>query len=136
MKRLVSVKYPQMTLEFCTEIDCLARDFCPGLKKHNRLFEYEETGMTPEQISAQRWIPVAVRMPEEHNSIVPGLGTVSKPVLVTWMDPTSDKTYSDNCFVREGITRNGEFTLQHINGDLIPIAWMPQPMPYEPPKEV
>lgn len=84
----------------------------------------------------QKWIPVTEGMPEERNSVVPGLGTVSKPVLVTWLDPTSDKQYPDNCFVREGITRNGEFTLTHINGDLIPVAWMPQPEPYEPPKEV
>ena len=84
--------------------------------------------------TVQKWIPVAERMPEERKSFVPGLGTVSKPVLVTWLDPTSDKPYPDNCFVREGITRNGEFTLSHINGDLVPVAWMPQPKPFEPPE--
>ena len=82
-------------------------------------------------VTVQRWIPVTEGMPEERQSVVPGLGTVSKPVLVTWMDPTSDKPYPDNCFVREGITRNGEFTLNHINGDLVAVAWMPQPRPYE-----
>lgn len=76
-----------------------------------------------------RWIPVTERMPEEHNSIVPGLGTVSKPVLVTWVDPTSDKPYPEDRFVRESITRNGEFTLSHINGDLVPVAWKPYPKP-------
>lgn len=52
MKRLTSVSYPEMTLDFCTEVEYLARDFCPGLQKHNRLFEYEETGLTPEQVTA------------------------------------------------------------------------------------
>lgn len=87
-------------------------------------------------VTIHGWIPVAEGMPEEHQSVVPGLGTVSKPVLVTWMDPTSDKPYPDNCFVREGITRNGEFTIHHINGDLVPLAWMPQPKPYQQPSGV
>lgn len=82
------------------------------------------------------WIPVTERMPEEHESIVPGLGMVSGPVLVTWMDPNSKEPYPGNSFVREGITRNGEFTLSHINGDLIPVAWMPQPKPYDLTKKV
>ena len=81
------------------------------------------------------WIPVTERMPEERKSFVPGIGMVSKPVLVTWVDPFSEKAYPDNCFVREGITRNGEFTLNHINGDLVPVAWMPQPKPFKPAKE-
>lgn len=76
-----------------------------------------------------RWIPVAEGVPEEHNSVVPGLGTVSKPVLVTWVDPNSAHEYPEDRFVREGITRNGEFTLSHINGDLIPIAWKSLPAP-------
>ena len=76
-----------------------------------------------------RWIPVTEGMPEERQSIVPGLGTVSKPVLVTWVDPTSDKPYPEDRFVRECITRNGEFTISHINGDIVPVAWMPHPKP-------
>lgn len=76
-----------------------------------------------------RWIPVTERMPEERQSIVPGLGNVSKPVLVTWVDPTSDKNCPEDRFVRESITRNGEFTLSHINGDLVPVAWKPYPKP-------
>lgn len=87
-------------------------------------------------VTIHGWIPVTERMPEERQSVVPGLGTVSKPVIVTWLDPTSDKPYPDNCFVREGITRNGEFTLHHINGDLVPVAWMPQPKPYQQPSEM
>ena len=82
------------------------------------------------------WIPVTERLPEEHKSVVPGLGTVSKAVLVSWVDPFSKNAYPDNSFVREGITRNGEFTLNHINSDLVPVAWMPTPEPYKPPKEV
>ena len=50
MERLTKKKYPEMELEFCTEIDCLARDFCPGMKKHNRLFDYEETGVEPDKL--------------------------------------------------------------------------------------
>ena len=50
MERLTKKKYPKMELECCTEIDCLARDFCPGMKKHNRLFDYEETGVEPEKL--------------------------------------------------------------------------------------
>ena len=84
----------------------------------------------------RRWIPVTERLPEEHKSVFPGLGTVSKAVLVSWVDPFSKNAYPDNSFVREGITRNGEFTLNHINSDLVPVAWMPTPEPYKPPKEV
>lgn len=50
MERLTSRSYPKMEPEFCTEIECLVRDYCPAIKKHNRLFEYEETGLTPEQL--------------------------------------------------------------------------------------
>lgn len=50
MNRLTDRCFLKMELEFCTEIDCLARDFCPGLKKHNKLFAYEETGVTPENL--------------------------------------------------------------------------------------
>ena len=56
MERLTKKKYPKMEIGFCTEIDCLARDFCPGLKKHNRLFDYEETGITPEQIQTVKLV--------------------------------------------------------------------------------
>lgn len=84
----------------------------------------------------QDWIPVTQGMPPERESIVRGLGTVSKPVLVTWVDPTSDKPFPDDRFVREGISRNGEFTISHINGDLVPVAWKPLPKPYKSTREV
>ena len=51
MERIAKKYYPEMTLDFCTEVDCLARPFCPGLKKNNRLYEYEETGLTPEDVA-------------------------------------------------------------------------------------
>lgn len=120
----------------CSEWNKLSACIAPNLADY--LLSYGVTirkDVTDTNVGS-KWIPVTERMPEERNSVVPGLGTVSKPVLVTWLDPTSNKQYPDNCFVREGITRNGEFTITHINGDLIPVAWMPQPEPYEPPKEV
>lgn len=75
------------------------------------------------------WISVAERMPDEHLSLVPGLGTVSYPVLVTWVDSTSKNAYPHDRFVRESISRNGEFTINHINGDLVAVAWRELPKP-------
>ena len=82
-----------------------------------------------EMEAAERWIPVTEGMPPERESIIPGFGTVSKPVLVTWVDPTSDRHYPEDRFVRESATRNGEFRLTHINGDLVAVAWKPYPAP-------
>lgn len=39
---------------------------CPQLDKIiDRLAAYEDTGLAPEQVAAQRWIPVTERMPED-----------------------------------------------------------------------
>lgn len=50
MERLTSRSYPKMGVGFCTEIECLVRDYCPSLQKHNRLFKYEETGVDPDKL--------------------------------------------------------------------------------------
>lgn len=63
MERIAKKYYPEMTLDFCTEVDCLARPFCPGLKKNNRLYEYEETGLTPEEIVKMQRIIACSEMP-------------------------------------------------------------------------
>jgi len=115
-------------------IELLKDDDCPLLWIHGDVKNLANY-LIANGVTIQKWIPVTERLPEEHVSAVPGLGMVSKPVLVTWLDPTSDKAYPENCFVRECITRNGEFTIQHINGDIIPVAWMPRPKPYESQKE-
>lgn len=94
-------------------------------------FTEEKSIIRPENIEEEvnPWIPVAERMPDEHPSLIPGLGTVSYPVLVTWVDPTSNKPYPHDRFIRESISRNGEFTLNHINGDLVAVAWKSLPAP-------
>lgn len=102
-----------------------------------RLAEYESTGLMPEDIKLMvqcafeddDWTPTEEKMPTERESKIPGLGRFSAPVLVTWVDTTSDKSYPEDRFVRESYTRNGEFTLNHINGDLVAVAWKPMPEP-------
>lgn len=89
MERLTKMKYPVMKPEFCPEGDCLDPSFCPALKKNNRLFEYEETGLTPEEIKKldshrkamaaladsykaeiPKWIPVEESLPEESTAVL------------------------------------------------------------------
>ena len=79
-----------------------------------------------------RWIPVTERMPEEHESIVPNWGTVSKPLLVAFVCTTSEEPYPKNCVVCETMSHNGMFTHKSYSGDYKAIAWMLKPMP---PKE-
>ena len=80
MERITKKYYPEMTLDFCTEVDCLARPFCPGLKKNNRLYEYEETGLTPEEIVKMQQIIERSEMPR---LIIPESETVmhGEPVV-------------------------------------------------------
>ena len=80
----------------------------------------------------RRWIPVTERMPEEHESIVPNWGTVSKPVLVAFVCTTSEEPYPQNCVVCETMSHNGVFTHKSYSGEYKAIAWMPKPTP---PKE-
>lgn len=79
-----------------------------------------------------RWIPVTERMPEEHESIVPNWGTVSKPLLVAFVCTTSEEPYPKNCVVCETMSHNGMFTHKSYSGEYKAIAWMLKPMP---PKE-
>ena len=79
-----------------------------------------------------RWVAVTERMPDEHESIVPNWGTVSKPLLVAFVCTTSEEPYPKNCIVTEAMSHNGMFTHKSYSGDYKAIAWMPKPMP---PKE-
>ena len=78
-----------------------------------KLMEYEDTGLTPEEIMDGRmltgWIPVEERTPED--------GT---EVLVTVYSP-------DGAFASTDICSKGEW--QDYNGV---IAWMPMPETYRP----
>lgn len=114
-----------------------------------RLAEYEDLGMTPEQVKEMqmdwvamkaawpRWIPVAERLPEERDSIFAKLkGTnewipsmfekKSQIMLVTAEDDSSKR----RCIVAK--TLDGEWDSAMINpeNDINVIAWMPFPEPY------
>lgn len=75
------------------------------------------------------WISSEKEMPKERPSAIAGLGYFSAPVLVTWVDKTSENPRPQDRFVREGYTRNGKFVNKSYNGDLVPVAWMPLPGP-------
>ena len=79
-----------------------------------------------------RWVPVTERMPEEHKSVIPALGSFSDPVMVAFVCTTSKEPYPKNCVVCEAHTRNGEFTHKSYSGEYKAIAWKPRPAP---PKE-
>lgn len=58
---------------FCDIAQCVGQpgntSECPGgycdqRRTWERLKEYEDTGLTPEQVANQRWIPVSERLPE------------------------------------------------------------------------
>jgi len=58
----------------CSE-DCANDDEmcggCPYLDKIiDRLGAYEDTGLTPEQVVAQKWIPVTERLPDEWTDVL------------------------------------------------------------------
>lgn len=55
MERLANRKFETME-EFCDEKECLIYKYCHAIKKHNRLFEYEEIGLMPAEIVAKlKW---------------------------------------------------------------------------------
>ena len=110
VERVAKKFYPEMTLDFCTEVDCLARPFCPGLKKNNRLYEYEETGLTPEQVRGMMWIPAKEQLPgreeveryyRQNGDHPQYLVMIANAVLATvlsfdgegWYDSYTDETY-------------------------------------------
>lgn len=51
MERLTTERFERME-DFCTDKECLIYEYCKAIKKHNRLFDYEETGLMPEEIAA------------------------------------------------------------------------------------
>lgn len=118
----------------------------------SRLADYEDTGLTPEQIrkidelyaekcrelaeerKKHEWIPVEERLPEEHENI---LGTfMYKDIMPVMML----KENSDDVIVTvefengatistKGYTVGGEWKTD-MNGKDKVIAWMPLPSPY------
>lgn len=88
----------------------------------------------PASISSQmmKWTPIAEGMPKEHRSFIPGYGTVSNPVLVTFVNTTCSEPWPNNCIVCEAISRNGVFMHKSYSGAYKAIAWMPKPKPYDP----
>lgn len=67
MERLTNEQFSCMR-DFCSHTECELYADCPAIAKHNRLCAYEDTGLTPEQVAAQRWIPVAERLPEKEGN--------------------------------------------------------------------
>lgn len=43
---------------------------CPAKLVYTKLSQYEDTGLTPEEVQQMRWIPVEERLPEEENAQV------------------------------------------------------------------
>ena len=43
---------------------------CPAKLVYTKLSQYEDTGLTPEEVQKMRWIPVEERLPEQENTQV------------------------------------------------------------------
>lgn len=69
MERLTNEPFSCMR-DFCSHTECELYADCPAIAKHNRLCAYEDTGLTPEQVAAQKWIPVSERLPEVGRSVI------------------------------------------------------------------
>lgn len=107
--------------------DC--NDFCRyGICRWNekaqmRLHEYEDTGLTPEEIIDGKlltgWIPVTERLPELHRDVLVAVCDVNEDDASTFID----------CLV----DNNDRPTWSTYNGALDRVlAWMPLPDRYRP----
>lgn len=43
---------------------------CPAKLVYTKLSQYEDTGLTPEEVQKMRWIPVEERLPEEKQRVI------------------------------------------------------------------
>ena len=85
-----------------------------------------KNGYNKGKADAVTWIPVTERLPEERKSVVPALGSYSRPVLVVW-----ERKCTGDRFVREGYTREGVFVNKTYNDEIRATHWMPLPEPPE-----
>lgn len=105
----------------------------------NRLSDYEDTGLTPEQIrqidvlyaekcrevaelqKAQRWIPVEERMPEDDNYIFMAIADCPFPIIGRYKEDAEG-----------GAFYIGDENNSCVSQDLYVAAWRPFPDPYRP----
>ena len=116
-----------------------------------KLADYEDTGMTPEQViemqmdwvamkaTYPKWIPVTERLPEEHDSIFTKFkgqeewkkgmfAKVSVDVLVTIKCEDGEQEICTTAKTRDGEWKN-DFLRAFRSAKVI--AWMPFPKPYK-----
>lgn len=93
----------------------------------------EATQMAIEALEKQRWIPVTERLPEEHEWIgTKHFGTtISDEVYVTFEAPDGQR-FADHINFQNGkLSRSDEHRMKVVYKGAKPIAWKPQPEPYQ-----
>lgn len=110
-------------------VELLQDDNCPLLYVLGSSVETLADYLIANGVTIQQWIPVEQEMPKEHKSMIPNCGTVSDPVLVSFVCTTSSEPYPKNCVVCETMSRNGVFNHKSYAGEYKAIAWMPKPKP-------
>lgn len=105
--------------KFCENIGCESAEdrTCPYLRVIDRLAEYEDTGLEPQEIAKQKWIPVTERLPEAFVSVLVHMPEERPLPTVHEGYVTNQGTWYAHFFERE------PFEVTH---------WMPLP---EAPKE-
>lgn len=92
-----------------------------------RLAEYEDTGLTPEEIMPEKiftgWIPVEERLPEDDKYILVSFENYSVADIARYeMDENGGAFYP------------GDEDKSYVSFGLFVNAWMPLPEPYRPEK--
>nr|DAW56770.1 MAG TPA: Protein of unknown function (DUF551) [Bacteriophage sp.] len=102
----------------------------------NRLAEYEDTGMTPEQViemqmewaamkaAHTRWIPVTERLPEDESYILVSFENCTSPDIAWYKEDEEGGAF---------YLENDEYT--YIQYGLFVNAWMPLPELYKEDKQ-
>lgn len=89
-----------------------------------RLAEYEETGVTPEEIRKGKWIPVEERLPETDDYILLSFDNFSLPDIGRY------ETDEDG-----GAFYPGDDDKSYASYGLFVNAWQPLPAPYREERE-
>ena len=123
---------------FCDIAQCVGQpgntSECPGgycdqRRTWERLKEYEDTGLTPEQVAAQRWIPVSEKLPEDD---LPRGSKVKQIKVMTALKSTSGViTVRSQMRYRMTWYSSAPWAWKCSGSEIT--HWMPMP---KPPKEV
>ena len=64
---------------------------CPAKLVYTKLSQYEDTGLTPEEVKQMRWIPVEERLPKPQEN--PVIACDYTGVCLAWYSPTMGWQY-------------------------------------------